>query len=190
MSETPFDQQKWSELLEDWQSQPVKPVDTTALLVKIKRRSWFIWLASIADVVGVALLTIMGIYGWFFAGDKKEESLLLMLLSVWGMVMIFYEFKLRRGTWRLKDQGNESVLCFSIRRCEVAISVGRLCVPAIGSCASLLLAWQALVYYCLSGELFTVFVLSGLAWLLLVLFASKWFVARKRKELAKLKALL
>lgn len=184
-----FDDNEWSSLIEDWQSQPVKDVDAKQLLRKIKRRSWVIWVMSMFDVIAVAGCGVGSLLIWFNPEKSNDIAVLMMAMFVWGVVILYFEWKLRKGTWRLKDQGNESILAFSIRRCEVAIGIGRFFTPALISAALMTAVWQVVVYW-MSDKFYGTFMVVIAVWFLIVVAASKWFIARKEKELARLKAML
>lgn len=184
-----FDDNEWSSLLDDWQAQPTKAINAQALLKKIKRRSWVIWLMSMLDVVAVTACFVGGLWLYMTPDQNQDIALLLLAFSVWGAVMMYFEIKLRRGTWKLKNQGNESILAFSIRRCEVAISVGRFFTPAMLSCGAVVVLWQLLVYW-LSDKLYWPLLLWAGLWFAMIIVASKWFIKRKQQELKTLKEML
>ena len=181
-----FDDSEWSSLVEDWQSQPVRAIDAKTLLAKIKRRSWVIWIMSMLDVVVVLGSGIAGVLLWLRPEQNKNIAVLLLLMCAWGAVMLYFELKIRKGTWRLRDEGNESILDFSIRRCEVAINIGRFFTPALVSAGVVVIGWQIGVYW-LSGKMYWPFLIAMLVWFALLIAAAQWFIKRKRKELAKLK---
>lgn len=184
-----FDEQQWSSLLDDWQAQPTKEIDTQALLRRIKRRSWVIWLHSALDVVTIAGSWIFGLYLLFFSDKGPEFAYLIFSIALLGTIIMVIEMQMRKGTWHHHGEGNDSVLDFSVRRCEVAIKVGRLFFPAMLALTAVILTWQGFVYV-LMDILYVKLVGGSIAGGLLVVIASRVYIRRKQKELNKLKALL
>ena len=180
-----FDDDEWSSLVDDWQNQPTREIDTRDYSKKIKRRSRYIWVVSILDVVTVALAGVMTLWLAIMEPEKIVWTLLFGLSTAWGIVVVYFEFKLRRGTWRLKDDGSYSVLEFSIRRCQAAIRIGKLFAPAMVSYCVLLVFWQYLVVL-LGHELDMDVLIWAASWGVITIIASLILTRRKQKELAKL----
>jgi hypothetical protein len=181
-----FDDQQWLSLTQDWQSQPTQAVDSQKLLKTIKRRSAVIWLTSILDVVVVAGAWCFGLW-MSFEPEKQMVAVFVLMSALWGSVIVYIEFSMRKGTWTMSEAGNSSILDFSIKRCEVAIKIGHYVTPAMLSFMGIIVLWQMIGYW-LTDKMHWELSIGFVLWGAICIVASKQIIKRKTKELAKLKA--
>jgi hypothetical protein len=183
-----FDEQQWSSLISDWQSQPVTPVETKGLLKKIRRRSRNIWLTTAFDIIAVVGCLLTGFGFFFFSENNLDKAIFCWVSSIWGAFIFHFELRVRKGTWRLHDIGSANIIDFSLKRCEAAIKIGKLFTPAVLSFLPLVLMWQAFRFW-YKDEFKWQFTLFMLALTVVVVITSKVIIRRKVKELESLKAL-
>ena len=113
------DKDDFDGLMKTWQVAPNEPLPEIRL--SIEKRTRWIFLLTLADVVGTIIL--VGFIAWLLVTGPSEFDRYLIgfitsvIILEWWVVL-----RIRRGTWRLEVQTPVAMLELLIRRCRASSS--------------------------------------------------------------------
>jgi len=116
----------WQMLTQDWQAQPYKKSDIDKLLKQTKRRT--LWAKAILALDVIATLFLIGasILG-LIEGDWGTAVMgYLIAGSIFSVVFVYYEFKIRLGAWKKACDSPERAVTNALRGCESSIKYIKL----------------------------------------------------------------
>ena len=178
----------WEKLANDWQSQPYEHVDVAKLLKKVKRRVWLAKISIWSNVIMTLALIGSFVWGLLFSDWKNHTLIYLGLGSVYAIVFVFYETKIRASHPSAEAVPADKVIEHSMQSCVAAINYVKLNLYATFVLFPLVNWFVINVTEDRNKPMFTPLLVANLLGLSIVLLCV-WLLRRRKLELKKLNEL-
>ncbi|MEW6995176.1 hypothetical protein AADZ84_13020 [Colwelliaceae bacterium MEBiC 14330] len=116
-----IEDEQWLELTQDWQAQPTKKTDVTALLKQTKRRTQGAKLCYALNIMGTLALMLVFLYGVYDNQLGDPVNTYIGVGTLLSVILIYFETKIRLQTWRQLCDSPEKAIENAISACQSSV---------------------------------------------------------------------
>ncbi len=113
--------EQWLALSQDWQTQPVKKTDVSALLKQTKRRTQGAKVCFALNILATLGLVIAFLYGVFDNQLGDPFNTYLGGGALLSIIFLYFETKIRLNTWRQLCDSPEKAIVNAISACQSSV---------------------------------------------------------------------